>query len=345
MQNKIIRLNALLLIIMFGLSCKSENIVNDSTYIEPQHYNFAFMIQNTTNYEMYRLHSNSGQSITFAPDPTIKVGPYFGWRWLFLGYTFDIKRLIEKNKSTEKQEYDLSLYSSKIGVDIYYRKFDGGYKIRNLKLRSDIDTSPLNGINFKGIKSKVTGINVYYIFNNKRFSYPAAFSQSTVQRISVGSPLLGFGYTQHELTIDWGKLYKLIDNKLGDAVSEINIDTTLPSGKVSYTDYSISGGYAYNWVFAKDFLFASSLTIGLAYKKTVGDIVEIYNTVHHKHLNTMDIDATARLGIVWNNTKWYAGISTIMNTYNYHKGNFRTNNIFGNINIYAGLNFGKKKSK
>ena len=52
----------------------------DTTFIEPQKYNFAFMIQNTNTYEVYRLNSTSGQSITFAPEATVRIGPYFGWR-------------------------------------------------------------------------------------------------------------------------------------------------------------------------------------------------------------------------------------------------------------------------
>ena len=65
----------------------------DTTYIEPQKYNFTVMVQNTNTYEVYRLSNASGQGITFAPEATIRIGPYVGWRWIFLGYTLDIKHL------------------------------------------------------------------------------------------------------------------------------------------------------------------------------------------------------------------------------------------------------------
>ena len=55
----------------------------DTNYIEPQHYNYTIMLQNTNTYEIYRLESKSGQYITFAPEPTIRIGPYVGWRWIF----------------------------------------------------------------------------------------------------------------------------------------------------------------------------------------------------------------------------------------------------------------------
>ena len=63
----------------------------DTNYVEPQHYNWALMLQGTYNYDIYRLSSkgDNKQTVTFAPAPTFKVGPYFGWRWIFFGYTID----------------------------------------------------------------------------------------------------------------------------------------------------------------------------------------------------------------------------------------------------------------
>ena len=37
-------------------------------------------------------------------------------------------------------------------------------------------------------------------------------------------------------------------------------------------------------------------------------------------------------------------MSAILHAYNYRKENFSTNNFFGSVNLYAGLNFGRKKA-
>ncbi|MDD5895080.1 MAG: DUF4421 family protein, partial [Prevotellaceae bacterium] len=50
----------------------------DTNYIEPQHYNYALMVQTTYNYDMYWLRSNNGQEVMFSPDLALRVGPYFG---------------------------------------------------------------------------------------------------------------------------------------------------------------------------------------------------------------------------------------------------------------------------
>ena len=46
--------------------------------------------------------------------------------------------------------------------------------------------------------------------------------------------------------------------------------------------------------------------------------------------------------MVWNNTRWYAGWSAILHSYNYKKSQFSTNSFFGSLNFYVGLNFGDR---
>lgn len=317
----------------------------DSNYIEPQHYNFTVMFQNTNTYEVYRLNNKEGQSITFAPEPNIKIGPYFGWRWIFLGYTIDIKHLNLKHQDHQRQEYDLSLYSSMVGIDFYYRKTGNDYKIRTLKLEENIDTRAVEGAQFGGLTSTIKGLNIYYIFNHRRFSYPAAFSQSTVQRRSAGSPLIGIGYTKHTLSVDWNALNQLISDRLGPNAEKAQLDSTMMFGKVQYTDFAVSGGYAYNWVFARNWLLAASLTMGLAYKRSTGDVERKHLSLREFSFKNLNIDGTGRFGIVWNDTKWYAGMSAILHAYNYRRSRFSTNNFFGSVNLYAGVNFGKKGMK
>ena len=79
----------------------------EDEYIEPQHYEWSVMLQATRNFEEFILSSN-GQSIMFSPDQRIKVGPYFGWRWFFLGWTFDLKNL-SLFSHTDKREIDFSI--------------------------------------------------------------------------------------------------------------------------------------------------------------------------------------------------------------------------------------------
>lgn len=311
----------------------------DSSYIEPQHYNYALMLQNTNTYEMYTIGSKDGQRITLAPEPTYRLGPYFGWRWVFLGYTLDLTHL--GMSGSRKKEYDISLYSSLFGIDLFYRETGNDYKIRSLYMGNGERVSEMDGVDFNGFHATIKGINVYYIFNHRKFSYPAAFSQSTVQRRSAGSFLLGVGYTHHNLDLNLGELSKMVGDRV-EAERTLMIDTTIIGGEVKLNDYSVSTGYAYNWVFARNWLFDVSLSLALGYKYTLGDSQSKHFTFRDFKFKNFNVDGVGRFGLIWNNTKWYVGTSAVFHTYNYKKSSFWTNNMFGSVNFYVGFNFGKR---
>ena len=310
----------------------------DENYVEPQHYDWSVMLQGTYSYEYYRLSSkDSPQSVSFAPRPGIKVGPYFGWRWVFLGYTFDLRN-IDFGSNSQRQEFDISIYAAQVGADFYYRRTGSNYKIRNVSLGENINTEQLEGQSFDGISVGITGFNVYYIFNHQRFSYPAAFAQSTCQKISCGSWMAGFGYLRNSIDFNHERLEKLIEERcMGQ---EVKLDSGLMFNEVKYTDVNLSVGYAYNWVFARNCLFCSSLSLALAYKKTKGEVAD--KSLLGFDFGNFNIDGIGRFGLVWNNTQWYAGASAIVRAYNYNKSRFAANNIFGSLNFYVGYNFGLK---
>ena len=305
----------------------------DTTFISPNLYNLAFMLEHSSWYEYYRLGSNSNngeQSISFSPNANFKLGVYFGWRWIFLGYSFDVKDIFggHKNKA-KKTEMALNLYSSKFGVDLYWRKTGSDFKIRSYN-GFQLNT-PTKNMDFNGFQSKIKGLNAYWIFNDKRFSYPAAYSQSTNQRKSAGSLMAGFSYSQHNISFDYDKLPTEMRDQLHNA---------LLFKKVKYSDYSLCLGYGYNWVFAKNWVSNLSLLPAIAYKKS-----KINDTPQpHTHwIKDINFDLITRASIVYNNSKYFAGAALVMHTYDYRKEDFSLTNTFGTLRVYVGLNFWKKK--
>ena len=310
----------------------------DTNYIEPQKYNFTVMLQNTGSFEGYTLKSKNGHEVVFSPTPSNKLGPYFGWRFIFLGYTIDLKHL----KNEAREDMGFSLYAPQLGVDVFYRKSGKNYRISWVDLGNKAVNNSMKSQEFDGFKTSERGINLYYIFNHHKFSYPAAYSQSTIQRRSAGSALAGISYSRHKLDMDWDKFYDLVDNVSG--LTNGIRDTTLHSTNIDYTNFSIGGGYAYNWVFAKNWLFDISAQLAFGYKqmyrKENSQIKEFFQNFT---FNNVMLDGVARVGLVWNNMRWYSGASAVFHTYNYHKADFSTNTTFGNVYIYVGYNFGLKK--
>lgn len=318
----------------------------DTTYITPNRYNWAFMLQNTNGFENYKLYSRErDQQLVFSPKPAFRFGPYLGWRWIFLGYTFEAGSL--GNSQTRTTEFEFSLYSAMLGCDLIYRRTGNNFKIRKVKGFGE-EAESVEGMDCHGINVKVTGINAYYIFNHKRFSYPAAFAQSTVQRKSCGTWKIGASCTQHELDFDYRKLpEQLTHNRAHELSPEFKFS------QLKYTDISVSIGYAYNWVFKRNFLLCASISPAIGYKITQVDPIpeedlpftatEEQETIFPLHIDDFNFDVIGRLGLVWNNTKYFAGMSLIIHNYNYRHRKLSINNTFGTLNFYVGLNFHKRK--
>ncbi len=320
-----------------GLVKKFSEI--DTSYVEPQHYKFCTTLMSTYFFETYIIKNKSGHSLVLAPEARVKFGPYIGWSFLFWGYTVDLA-YISANK---KRELDLSVYTSMLGVDFFMRNSGKDYKIRSLDMGDEVDTDAIEDVPFDGLNVSITGLNAYIIPNHKRFSYPAAFTQSTCQRRSAGSFMFGGGYTRHTLDFDYNKLRQTVDEKLPE-ISE-KLDSGMLFNTVKYTDVSISAGYGYNWVFSKNWLLSVSLSAALGYKHSTGDRwLSDFNILRDFSFSNISIDGVGRFGLIWNNSKWYFGAYSVVHSYNYKKSQFETSNYFGNVNVYIGINFGRKKS-
>ena len=307
----------------------------DTNYISPNLYNLAFMLEHSTWYEHYQLGTNQNdhpQKLNFSPNLGTKMGIYFGWRWIFLGYTFDIEDLFGGNKNKpKKKEMSLNLYSSKFGVDLYYRKTGSDFKLRSQE--GFYQDNQFKNIQFDGLQSSIMGLNAYWIFNHKKFSYPAAYSQSTNQRKSVGSFMAGFSYSQHKISFNHEKLPERL---------QAYLNPDLKFNRIKYSDYSLGFGYGYNWVFAKNCVSNLSLLPGIGFKKSKIDDHDFKDEHWIKDIN---FDLITRAAVVYNNSKYFAGASLVMHTYDYRKPNLSVTNSFGTLRIYAGFNFWRRKPK
>lgn len=310
---------------------KTEEFINtyldekDSIYISPNLYNFTIMPQYSNAYEYYRFSTGNGQQrITMSPSSINRIGLYLGWRWLFLGYSIDLE------EGSPQTDINFSFYTSKAGIDLFYRKRTEGYRIRNLEGfkeggREIVDYNH----SFDGLTVEQMGLNLYYVFNNKKFSYPAAYSQSTNQRISAGSFILGVNYNEQSFAFDHTKF----DPKIQEALLP-----ELKFNKIKYKDFSINFGYSYNWVFAKDCLANISVTPAVGYKNTSFKLKN-----GSEFFSNINFDLITRAAIVYNNGKYYAGASLVSHTYSYNKNSLAILNGFGVINVYVGFNFWRRK--
>lgn len=116
-------------------------------------------------------------------------------------------------------ELNFNCYRRNFGFDVIYhdaKNFTGWYDQEGME-RVELPDGMLH--------VQTLNVNVYYAFNNRRFSYPAAFSQSYIQRRSAGSFLLAASGMGQRATLDWEDGQKL-----------------------KMTNIGIGAGYGYNFV-------------------------------------------------------------------------------------------------
>jgi hypothetical protein len=143
----------------------------------------------------------------------------------------------------------------------------------------------------------VLNIAGYYTFNHRRLSYPAAFTQSYIQRRSAGSWLAGFSYQGGSI-------------KTTDELKQRNPNA--PVTRIYLGHFGIGGGYGYNWVLGNRWLLHfSMLPTFVVYNRnnmTVND--------ERKHAQYMRFNMifNERAAIVYNfSPRYFIGATLVMN--------------------------------
>ena len=154
---------------------------------------------------------------------------------LALEFAFNPAKLSGRNKDFE---LNVNLYSTRFSLEASYQ---------NAKtLAGDIrrDETFLS-VERGWVHTKILNVAAYYTFNFRHFSYDAPFYQLYRQKLSAGSWLAGFSF-------QGGKL---------------NTTDDLPEGHltaaISANHVGLGGGYAYNFVVGKHWLFHASATPSL----------------------------------------------------------------------------------
>lgn len=325
----------------------------DTNYVERIGYNFTAMLQGTSNIEFYSIGTRDyTSSISFAEHPDFRIGPYFGWRWLFLGYTFDVKNIGRKAVKSG-QKFEFSIYTSMLNLDLIYRKTGSDFYLRKVSGLGE-DAKTLEGSACHFLDANVIGAHIYYNINHRRFSSPAVFSQSTIQRRSAGSWQVGLSVTHHDIHFNYSALPS-------ELLAENSVEGQYRSlERLKYTDYSLAGGYAFNWAFHHGWCLGIQATPAIGYKrasaKTVifddtdeGPLYEsrIRNKLDEifRRRGNVNFDVTGRLGIIYNTGVWFAGAFGVIHNYNYVGGGMHFSNTFGNANVCVGFYFQRKRGE
>ena len=187
-------------------------------------------------------------------------------------------------------EFNLNYYSSRLSLDLSYQRSEtlaGDITGDRGEQRLESGEATLKVLNIAG----------YYTFNHRRFSYPAAFTQSYIQRRSAGSWLAGISY-------QGGSIRTTDDLKLRSPES--------PDVRVYIGHFGIGGGYGYNWVLGKKWLLhLSLLPTFVVYNRNNMTVNGERKEAQHMRFNMI---FNERAAIVYNiSPRYFLGTTAVVN--------------------------------
>ena len=179
-------------------------------------------------------------------------------------------------------ELNFNSYGRRFGFDIIYqdaKNFTGWHDHEGME-RIELPDGMLS--------VKTLNVNVFYVFNSSRFSYPAAFSQSYIQRRSAGSFLLAASGMGQHVTLDWDQEMQLKMKNVG-----------------------LGAGYGYNYVPGRGWLLhLSALPTFIVYSNTSMNFGDTHIPLHY-HFPEVIITGRGAVIHQWGNK--FLGISMVYN--------------------------------
>ncbi len=207
------------------------------------------------------------------------------------------------------RDYELNFnsYGRRFGFDIIYQD------AKNFTGWHDHDGMERITLPDGLLSVKTLNLNAFYVFNSRRFSYPAAFSQNYIQRRSAGSFLLAASGQGQHATLEWDQEMQL-----------------------KMTNISLGAGYGYNYVPSHGWLLhISALPTFIVYSNTS---MTFGDTRVPLHYHFPEVIITGRGAVVrqWGNK--FLGMSMLFNFTNIgHEESLAIHNIKWRVRTFFGL--------
>ena len=200
-------------------------------------------------------------------------------------------------------EFNFEYHGQKISFDISY--------LRATSLAGDIKLRDIDHLDEDGLRMNEFNISAYYVFNDKRFSFPAALFQNYYQLRSAGSWLAGLSFQS-------GSIRTTDELKARSPMA--------PEVHLTFANVALGGGYGYNLVLGSRsqwLLHLSAMPSAVLYKHNRLTVNEHELKDHRLCFNMI---FNERAALVYHFTPRYnIGASIIMSNSIYDNGDIKIN--------------------
>lgn len=290
----------------------------DSLYVVGTNKSFNARFKSDNWIDFYFLSFANMTNVNLVSDGVFNIGASVSYKALTVSYMREVKNFF-RNAPKAKNKLDFSFICSRIGVDLSYYKTKGDTKIK--KLGSWTGSYP-----FEGVHSEQYGLDIYYIFNNKKYSQAAAYSISRIQKRSAGSFILGLSFASNDIGLDFSGLSEEMKQEFPlYGPPDYNYH-------FNYDDYNILVGYGYSWIISKNWLFniTASPAIGFKHSKRNSIQGDIYG---------FSTNWKSKMAFIWNKGQYFSGLIMRYDGYLYASKEYKFFNSILGANFCAGIRF------
>ncbi len=275
--------------------CLSQaNRGNDTTYYQFFPGSITTRLYLSQKYTNFTLQGKDAKDLRYLPNTTLNLGvgaTYHNFS-LNLAYGFPFLNTDDNKGKTKYLDLQGHFYTPKMVIDFYGQNYKGYH------LADGLAAKPGDDYYYRpDAKLNLYGISLYHVFNNKRFSYRAAFIQNEWQKKSAGTALLGAEVYYGVMKADssW------VPQALAEDYTQRGID------KIKYFSVGPGVGYAYTFVAFQHLFITGSLTANLNFNVST-------ETLAPAQMNHFSVTPLARFhiaagynGRVWNvSASWVA---------------------------------------
>ena len=208
-------------------------------------------------------------------------------------------------------ELNFNSYGKRFGFDVIYQD------AKNYTGWTETDGMERVTLPADLLSMKTLNVNAFYVFNSRRFSYPAAFTQSYIQRRSAGSFLLAASGMGQRGTANGARL-------------------DMPETAFKMTNIGLGAGYGYNYVPGQGWLLhISALPTFIVYSNTS---MTFGDTKVPLKYHFPEVIITGRGAAVYQWAGKFLGLSMVFNFTNIgHEESLALRNIKWRIRTFFGL--------
>lgn len=294
----------------------------DTAYVTSVDKDYRIVINNNEWLDSYGgVIANQGTKIFMNSNVSSSVG--IGFSYLGIGYTyvFDLDNVFGGDP-TRHSKWEISFATSRFSFEAYRSRNTG---IVNVHRFGNYNNGKYINLKLDGVRRISSGFDFYYFFNHRHYSQSAAYGYSKIQKRSAGSFIAGVLVSTQNVEMNFANI--------GQDVAIYLPNNGIPSVyKYHYKVYSLLGGYAYNWVFHRKWLFNITAAPSIGLNHSYDDSVD-------GSRDQMSFDFRGRLGLVHHSRNFFYGLQIILDGHFYHSKEHNFFNSNQDITFVAGFNF------